>query len=159
MTLHGSYLHRCSPGTPTDQDSPRLGRRPTPHKPPLSAVARSTDGSVSPLAGTLTRNATYAKLRGALLRGLRGVLPGMVAYAKSPLSAATLLPTATRRTDGRQGNHLTLFPTDTDAKTQEQSTPKKKSPYFPVFNLLQTSAVRCCEALMEVQQPAAPPTC
>merc|ERR1712183_1002235 len=53
------------------------------------------------------------------------------------------------------GGHLTMFPTDTDAKTQEQSTPKKESPIFPreealgFFHLMQTSAVRCCEALME----------
>ena len=33
---------------------------------------------------------------------LRGVLPGMAAYATSPLSAVTRLPAATRRTDGRQ---------------------------------------------------------
>ena len=32
---------------------------------------------------------------------------------------------------GDSGGHLTMFPTDTDAKTQEQSTPKKESPIFP----------------------------
>ena len=109
-TLHGSYLHRCSPGTPTDQDSSQLGW--TTYATQASAVRCSAvahHGIACP-----TQHGRFLAMQcgaGALMRSLkwstRGWLPP---------------PRATRRIDRAAFPRYFLL---IDATTQEQSTPSK----------------------------------